>query len=106
LVGVVAPGADGAADFLEEGFGGVGFEPEVGGDFEGEVEAEGVIGFGDVETQAGAVGRGIEVVGGGKAPTVVGEEEAVVAEVVVVAELLWFAPADGGFLRDACRVLG
>lgn len=57
MAGVVAPGADGAADFLEEGLGGVWLESEVGSDFEGEVEAEGVVGFGDVEAQAGAFGR-------------------------------------------------
>jgi hypothetical protein len=49
MAGVVAPSADGGSDFLEEGLGGDRLEAKVGSDFEGEVEVEGVVGFGDVK---------------------------------------------------------
>ena len=58
-------------------------ESEKWSHFKSQIEAQRVVGFGNIETQPRAIGIRIQVVGGREFPTTLGKQEAVVAEVIV-----------------------
>ena len=69
----LAPGVHDGADLVQDGVGALGFDAEVFGDGADEVQLLGVVGLGDIESEAFAQGDGVHVVGGGQYPATVFE---------------------------------
>ena len=77
------PSSHGFLGLLQNRFRRLRLEPEVWGDFQRQIEAQRIVGFGDVEAQSGTIGIGIQIVGGRENPSAPREQEAVVTTVIV-----------------------